>query len=72
MAALEITDLSWPDGSVALIVTGVVADDTAGAFGRALDSAIGSRHSPATDRSHRLPARFPWASCADSTPTPVE
>ena len=41
MAALEITDLSWPDGSVALIVTGVVADDTAGAFGRALDSAIG-------------------------------
>jgi anti-anti-sigma regulatory factor len=41
MAALVITELSWPDGSVALIVRGVVADDTAEAFGKALDSAIG-------------------------------
>ncbi len=37
----EITDLSWPDGNVALIVTGVVAVDTAEAFQRALEPAIG-------------------------------
>lgn len=41
MASFQITDLSWPDGNVALIVTGVVAADTAEAFERALDSAIG-------------------------------
>jgi ABC-type transporter Mla MlaB component len=41
MAALEITELSWPDGNVALVVAGVVTDDTAAAFASALDAAIG-------------------------------
>ena len=50
MSTLEIHDLSWPDGSVALVVRGVVDDDTVEAFESELTSAIGiGRRQPVID-----------------------
>lgn len=42
MGSLEVDQLNWLDGSVALIVKGVVDDDTVEQFERTLDSTVGA------------------------------
>ena len=43
MESLALDDVFWLDGSVDLIVRGVVDDDTVERFERGIDSAIGTR-----------------------------